>query len=118
MPEPPKNMQSTAKVGTTASERAQAPTKTISSRSLSRAVNRAAELTDWNNHTEARRTFAKAFKYDDLNERYKALDRDHRSLGHLSKELYERRTAIDDDLFGRIRSEYGEETLRRVYQGL
>lgn len=92
--------------------------KSVNQRAFSRAVNRAARLTDENYHTESLMVFSRHFKYDDLTKELKAIDKEHNAAGHLTRELYERRTRAMNTMFDRIRNEYGEDTLRKVSKGL
>ena len=90
----------------------------IAPSALHRAVTKAYRLTDRNDHTEARKTFAKLFKYDDLAKRYDEVEKLHMEAGHLTKDLSDMRNAIDETLEARIKKDYGEDVLRQVYRGL
>lgn len=90
----------------------------VSPSALNRAVTKAYRLTDENQHTEARRTFAKLFKYDDLVKRYDDLNKEHLKAGHLTSELRDVRQAIDETMEARIKRDYGEDTLRQIRRGL
>lgn len=94
------------------------PKLEIAPSALHRAVTRAYRLTDENQHTAARKTFAKLFKYDDLVKRYDALNKEHLKAGHLTSDLRDVRDAIDETLYGRIRRDYGDDVLKQVNRGL
>lgn len=91
---------------------------TVNERSFGRAVRKWAQMTDENRHGEVRQSIAKYFKYEDLENEYKEINKEHNRAGYLSRELYDRRFANDDKLYKRIRKEYGEGVLNRVYSGL
>lgn len=93
-------------------------TASVSPSALHRAVTRAYRLTDENHHTEARKTFARLFGYDDLVKRYDEVNRLHMEAGHLTKDLSDMRDAIDETMEERIRRQHGEDTLKQVYRGL
>ena len=92
--------------------------KTINERSFSRAVNRWAQMTEDNRHSEVRQSIAKYFKYDDLEKEYKAINKEHNRVGYLDANLSERRRKNDEKLYKRIRKDYGEKTYKRVYGSL
>ena len=113
-PEFYKNKQ--ASVPSSAKERAQV--LSVNKKSLNRAVKKAYDLTNWNDHTGARRTMAKFFKYDDLVKRYDEVSKLHEEAGSLTSELRDVRDAIDETMDFRIRRDYGEDVLKQVYKGL
>ena len=91
---------------------------TLSNRALNRAVADAAEMTDWNNHSGAIRTFTTHFKYNDLTSRLDRIIKEHNRLGHLPAELYDERYEILQEMLNRVRNEYGENVLRKVNSAL
>ena len=97
---------------------APATQRAIDNNKLNRAIRTAARMTDWNDHTGARRTYSKLFGYDDLTARYDELSRLHMEAGHLTSDLRDVRDAIDETMYGRIRRDYGEDMLRRIERGL
>lgn len=94
------------------------PQATIDNAKLNRAIGRAASMTDNNYHQEARRVLSRAFGYDDLTSEYSSIIREHERAGRLTQPLSEREDNADNELFRRIRMQYGDDILRRVYRGL
>ena len=94
------------------------PQATIASSKLNRAVGTAARMTDSNYHQYARRVLSRAFGYDDLTSEYSSIIREHERAGHLTQPLSERVDNADNEMFRRIRMQYGNDILRRVYRGL
>lgn len=93
-------------------------TRAINERSLGRAVKRWESMTEENRHGEARQSIAKYFKYKDIEDEYKFINGEHNRIGYLPGTLQAQRRAMDDKMFKRIRKQYGEKTLRKVYRGL
>lgn len=94
------------------------PQATVDDATLNRALGRARHLTDINNHTLARRTFSRLFGYDDLTDEYGAILREQNRAGHLTQELAERRERAEEEMFRRIRMQYGDDVVRRIYRAL
>ena len=94
------------------------PQATIDNAKLNRAIGRAASMTDSNYHQEARRVLSRAFGYDDLTAEYGDIIREHERAGYLTQPLSERVDQADNEMFRRIRMQYGADILRRVYRGL
>lgn len=92
--------------------------KTVNERSLGRAVKRWERMTDENRNGEARQSIAKYFKYKDIEDEYKFINGEHNRIGYLNGTLQAQRRATDDKMFERIKKDYGEATLRKVYRGL
>ena len=90
----------------------------VNKKSLNRAVKKAYDLTEWNNHNEALQVFSKYFKYDDITRGLKDNLKAHNEAGHLTQELYEQRNGLSNELFSRIKRDYGEDVLKQVYKGL
>lgn len=90
----------------------------LNQNALNRAIKKAEEFTDWNNHNEARITLTKFFKYDDLTQSYKQIQKEHHEAGSLTRDLYERRMNNDRIFDERVREQYGEDVLRKIRRGL
>ena len=99
-------------------ERNSTPKVDMNSRKFKSATTRAERLTDWNNHGEASMTVAKAFGYNDLADKYKAINKEHERVGSLTPDLYQQRNAVDSDLRKRVERDYGEEGLRHYRRAL
>lgn len=87
-------------------------------RGLDRAVRKAERLTDENYHTEALKAFTDYFGYNDLSNHLTGISREHRAAGSLTAVLLNRRNLIMDELFSRVRRDYGVPVLNKVYRGL
>ncbi len=85
---------------------------------LTRTLRRVERLTDENYHGEALRTVSNHFHYDDLTEEFVNINRAHFQARGLTQELYERRMRAMNDLFSRIRRDYGDQVYNRVHRAL
>lgn len=78
---------------------------------LNRAIGRAARYTDENYHSEALRSLTRHFGYTDLTGE---LD----NIIRTGENGYERRMPVYDEFIRRVRNDFGESVVRRVYRGL
>lgn len=85
---------------------------------LNRAIRRAERQTDENYHTEALKTMTDFFHYEDLSDELAEIAREHGNAGSLGPDLFDRRNRAMDELFDRVRRDYGQSVLNRVYRGL
>ena len=95
-------------------ERESSRLKSIDAKSLNRTLGRVGRYTDENYHNEARLTLSKYFKYNDLTKRY---NRYTQGDGMTMDDLNDRYKA-DQELYNRIKKDYGEGVLRKVQQKL
>lgn len=110
-------MAESGKIVSSTSAPKSAQQRALNTSSLNRAIRRAADQTNWNDHTGARRTIAKFFKYDDLVKRYDEVSKLHEEAGYLTSDLRDVREAIDETMDFRIRRDYGEDVLKRINRG-
>ena len=104
-------------VSASATERAVQP-KTIDAKAFNRAINKATNQTDWNDHNGSIRTITKFFKYDDLTKKMDGIIATHEDLGHMPQNLMEERRKVMNDLYDRVERDYGKEIRKKVYNAL
>jgi len=75
-----------------------------------------AQQTDHNDHTGAKITCAKFFKYDQFTRIFEAIDRIHVTEGFLPGDVGNYRCAKGKELLSLIESEHGKEIKELVYK--
>jgi len=76
------------------------------------------ELTDINNHGEAKVEIAKYFGFKRFVERFELINKYHNIDGHLCPELQQLRDRLTKELFNAIHLHHGEEIRQKVYNAL
>jgi ribosomal protein L31E len=71
-----------------------------------------------NDHTQARIDIAAGLNNTTLERAYKQLDRKHLKAGHLTKELSDKRNALDKKLFSELKKATTEEDYKKIYREL
>ena len=92
--------------------------KTVDTKSFNRAMGRVGYYTDINYHNEAYRGVSKYFKYDDLTDRYNKVIKQYNKDDYMTQKNINTKNKIDDELFARIKEDYGDDILRQVQRKL
>lgn len=86
----------------------------MTKKQLSELCNRVANLTNSNNHTDAKIIVCKELKYNELAEMLEEIDRLHQINGHLTNDLSCMRFKIHQMMMNKIKSEYTDDIYRRI----
>jgi hypothetical protein len=76
------------------------------------------QLTDINNHGEAKVIIAKYFGFNLFVQKFELINKYHNLDGHLCTELQQLRDRLTKELFNAIHLHHGEEVRQKVYNAL
>lgn len=88
--------------------------KTFTTTDLNKLCKRVEKLTDWNQHTEARKVICKRLGYLDLCNQLDIIDAFHNKIGYLTEDLSNERLSITKAMFMRVYSDCADCVTNRL----